>query len=74
MLNFDTFVLTDRMNDQRTNYGAEDKNSSVQQIHVLTVITFLVRKNWTHPPSASESYGRLAGWQAGRKIQVDCAL
>ena len=28
------------------------------------VVTFIVPKNWTHTPSASGSYGRLAGWQA----------
>ena len=40
----------------------------------LTWITFLVRKNWTHTPSASGFYGRLTGLQVGReadRIQVD---
>ena len=26
-----------------------------------------MRKNWVSTPSASGSYGRLAGWQAGRR-------
>ena len=50
----------DRINDQRTSYGAEDKCFSLQQIHVLTAITFLVRKIWTHTPNASRSYSSLA--------------
>ena len=45
---FNTFVLSkkivDRMNDQRTSYGAKDKLSSVQWIHIWTAIVFLVRK------------------------------
>ena len=50
----------ERMNDQRRSYGADDKCSSVQQIHVKTAVALLVRKNWTHTPSNSGSYGRLA--------------
>ena len=52
------------MKDQRTSFGAEDKRSSVQQNRVETSITYLARKNWTHTPRASGSYGRLAGWLA----------
>ena len=58
----------DRINDQRTSYGVEDKDSLVQQICALTMITYIVRKNWTHMPSTSMSYGRLAGLDV---IQVD---
>ena len=47
------------MNDQRTNCGAKDKRSTVQWIRILTVTTFLVRKNWTPMPSTSGSYGKL---------------
>ena len=48
------------MKDQRTSYGAEHKRSLVQQIRVLTWIAILLRNNWTHTPSASGSYSRLA--------------
>ena len=54
------------MKDQRTSYGAEDTPSSVQQICVLDVNHHSREKNWTHMPSASGSYARLAGWLAGR--------
>ena len=46
------------MKDQ--SYGAEDKRSSVQQIHVYMNRHSYV-KNWTHTPSTSGSYSRLAG-------------
>ena len=48
------------MKDQRTSCGAEDKYSSVQQICVLDVNHQTIEKNWTHTPSTSGSYGRLA--------------
>ena len=48
------------MKDQRTSYDAKDKRSSVQQIYVLDVNRHPFEKNWTHMPSASGSYGRLA--------------
>ena len=48
------------MKDQRTNYGAEHKHSSVQQIRVLDVNRHTSEKNWTDTPSASGSYGRVA--------------
>ena len=48
------------MKEQRTSYGAEDKRSLVQQIHVLDINIHPFEKNWTNTPSASESYGRLA--------------
>ena len=32
-------------------------------------ITFVMRKNWSHTPSTSGSYGRLAGWLAGSETK-----
>ena len=55
------------MNDQRTSYGAKDKRSSVQRIRIYTAIAYLVRKNWASTPSASGSYGRLAGRLADKR-------
>ena len=42
---------------------ADDKLSSIQQIHVLDVYMnrHSFEKNWTHMPSTSGSYGRQAG-------------
>ena len=57
------------MKDQRTNYGAEHKHSSVQQIRVLDVNRHTSEKNWTHTSSASGSCGRLAD-----EIQVEVAF
>ena len=51
------------MNDQRTSYGAKDKRSLVQCIHIYTAIIFLMRKNWIPTLSTSGPYGRLAGKQ-----------
>ena len=62
MLNFDTLFLVNRMNDQRTSYGTEDKRSSIRQIHVQTVTTFLVRKK-TGPTHLA-----LLGLTVGRQI------
>ena len=47
------------MKDKWTSYGAEDKHSLVLQIHVLDMIYHTFKK-WTHTPSTSGSYGRLA--------------
>ena len=55
------------MDDQRTSYGAKDKRSSVQRIRIKTAIAYIVRKNWASTPSASGSYGKQAGRQAGRR-------
>ena len=52
------------MKDQSTSNGAKDKRSTVQQVRVLDVNGRYFENNWTHTPSASGSYGRLAGWQA----------
>ena len=41
-----------------------DKSSSEQQFCKSTVSTFVVWKIWSHRPSATESYSRLAGRQA----------
>ena len=60
------------MKDQRTSYGAKGKPSSVQQIRVLDANCHSSEKNWTHMPSASGSYGRLAGWLADEmRVQVE---
>ena len=48
------------MKGQRTSYGTENKHSSVQQIHVLDVNHHTSYKKWTHTPSTSGFYGRLA--------------
>ena len=40
------------------------------KISIQTVITFIVRKNWTHTSSASGSYGRLAGRQNMDELQI----
>ena len=55
------------MNYQRTSYDTKCKRSSLQWIHIKTAIASLVRKNWTPTPSASGSYSRLAGGEAGRQ-------
>ena len=49
------------MKDQRTSYGAETTDC------VLDVNRHTYEKNWTHTPSASGSYGRLAD-----EMQVIC--
>ena len=38
-----------------------DKRSSEQHFHKSNVITFAVYKFWSHTPSTTRSYGRLAG-------------
>ena len=47
-------------------YGTKEKRSSVQWILIQTATAFLVRKNWTLTPSASESYSSQACRQVGR--------
>ena len=47
--------------DQGTSYGTEDKHSSVATTDsCLDVNCHSCEKNWTHTPSTSGSYGRLA--------------
>ena len=48
--------------DERKDHGAVDESSSEQQIRESTDYTLIVRKNWSPRPSATRSYGRLAGW------------
>ena len=62
MLKFETFVLrsVNRMNNQRINYGTEDKDYLVQQIHVSRVISFYVRKTG---PIHLVLVDLMAGWQ-----------
>ena len=62
------------MKANTSSYDAVDKCSPKQQICDNASIFFMVRKNWAYTPTASGSYGRLAGWQAGRlsdEIRVD---
>ena len=63
--------------DQRTNYGAKDKRSSVQRICIQTAIAYLMRKIGPLTRSASGSYGRQAGrqtmagfWILGNPLQA----
>ena len=46
------------------------KSTSKHQVCVLDGSHLLCAKNWTHTPSASESYGRLAAWQADKNLIV----
>ena len=55
------------MKDEKKFHGAVDKSSSEQHFRRLDTITFVVRKIWSHTPSASGSYGSLAGRQAVRR-------
>ena len=43
-----------------------DESSAEQQVCVSALITFVVRKNWAYPPSASGSYRR-----EGDEIRMD---
>ena len=54
------------MKANTSSYDAVDKCSPKQQICDNASISFMVRKNWAYTPTASGSYGRLAGWQAVR--------
>ena len=49
--------------DEKKLRGAVDKSSSEQHFRRLDTITFVV---WSHTPSASGSYGSLAGRQLSR--------
>ena len=51
--------------NERTHHGAVDKSWSELQIRGSASIFCIVRKNWAHTPTASGSYGRMAGWLAG---------
>ena len=59
------------MNDQRTNYGAKDQNSSVQKVRIYTGIAYLVRKNWTFTPSAIGSYSRQEAGRLADETRLD---
>ena len=54
--------------DERKDHGAVDK-SSEQQIRESADYTLIVRKNWSPRPSATGSYGRQAGSEAGRETK-----
>ena len=56
--------------DEKKLHGAVDESSSKQQFRTLDTITFVVRKIWSHTPSASGSYGRQAGRQSD-EIVID---
>ena len=62
------------MKDERTHLGAMDKSLSEQQISVSALIFCIVRKNWPYPPTASGSYGRQGGRQAGRQTKYGWVL
>ena len=49
------------MKDESKDHGAVDESSAEQQVCVSTSITFVVRKNWAYPPSASGSYRKEGG-------------
>ena len=53
------------MKDKKNHHGAVDKPSSEQQFRKSAAIGFVVWNFWSCTPSASGSYGRLAGWLAG---------
>ena len=55
------------MKDKRNHHGAVDKPSSEQQFRKFASITFVVWNSWSCTLSASGSYGRQGGWQAGRQ-------
>ena len=48
------------MKDKRNRHGTVGKLSSEQQFHKSDAITFAVLNFWSHAPSATRSYGRLA--------------
>ena len=51
----------DRMHNQRTSYGTEDKGYSVKQIYVYIPTGLSCEINVTHTPIASGAYDRQAG-------------
>ena len=51
------------MKDKRNRHGAVGKSSSEQQFCKSDTITFAVLNFWSPTPSATESYGKLAGRQ-----------
>ena len=55
------------MKDEKKLCGTVDKSSSEQHFHKSDTITFVLSKIWSHTPSASGSYGSLAGRQAVRR-------
>ena len=52
--------------DESKDHSAVDESSSEQQIRESADYTLIVRKNWSPSPSATGSYGRQVGRQAGR--------
>ena len=48
------------MKDKSNRHGAVGKSSSEQQFRKSDAITFAVLNFWSHMPSATRSYGRLA--------------
>ena len=49
------------LRDERKDHGTVDESSAEQQVCVSASITFVVRKNWAYPPSASGSYRKEGG-------------
>ena len=58
------------MKDKKTHHGAVGKSLSEQQICGSASIFCIMSKNWAYAPTASGSYGRLAGWLAD-EMRVD---
>ena len=58
------------MKDKRNRHGAVGKSSSEQHFRKSAAITIIVCNFWSPTPSATGSYGRLAGRQAD-EIQVN---
>ena len=61
------------MKDKSNRHGAVGKSSSEQHFRKSAAITFIVRNFWSPTPSATGSYGRLAGRQAD-EIQVNLKI
>ena len=59
------------MRDKGNHHDAVDKSSSEQQFHKSYAIIFAVLNFWSCTPSATGSYGRLSGCQAGRRNPGD---
>ena len=58
------------MKDKSNRHGTVDKSSSEQHFRKSVAITIIVWNFWSRTPSATRSYGRLAGWLAD-EIQVN---
>ena len=57
------------LKDEKQHYTV-DKSTSKQQVCVSDGIRLRCAKNWTHTPSTSGSYGKLAGRPADKSLAV----